>query len=125
VNASRSIARLAFDGPALSTSGTGERGFTVGGRWCSHVIDPSTGMPMRKTASATVIGEYAELMEVASKILLLRGCKKGLAICESLGWVADGLTVTETHGGLLAVEHPDGLFIEMEPYHDTHPACIH
>jgi thiamine biosynthesis lipoprotein len=121
----RSVARLVLDRPALSTSGTGERGFTVAGRWFSHLIDPSTGLPMRRLASATAVGEYAELMEVASKILLLRGCKKGLTVCENLGWVADGLTVTETHGGILAIEHPDSLPIEIEPEYDTHPACLH
>lgn len=121
----RVVARVLLDRPALSTSGTGERGFTIGEHWYSHVIDPSSGLPVEQLASATAVGEYAELMEVASKLLLLRGCEKGLTFCENLGWTIDGLTVTLNAGNTLAIQHPVSLAVEIEPKYDTHSTCVH
>ncbi len=57
-------------GKALSTSGTTERQFESGERRFSHVIHPSTGLPIEGTISATVISEDGILCEVASKELL-------------------------------------------------------
>jgi len=58
-------------GKALSTSGTTERQFEKGKRRFSHIINPSTGLPIEGTSSATVIAEDGILCEVASKELLL------------------------------------------------------
>jgi len=122
----RLVATVLLECPALSTSGTGERGFKIGGHWFSHIIDPSSGLPVEKLASATAVGDYAELLEVASKILLLRGCEAGLRVCDRLGWTVDAVTLRETvpRGGL-AIRHPDSLAIEIASEYDTNPACVH
>ncbi len=125
-NSDRSVARLCLDRPALSTSGTGERGFTIAGRWLSHLIDPSSGLPVEQLASATAVGEYAELLEVASKLLLLRGCETGLRVCDHLGWTVDAVTLRQaTAPDQLVIQHPDSLPIDIEPEYDTNPACAH
>lgn len=122
----RSVAWLLIDRPALSTSGTGQRGFAIANGWYSHIIDPSSGMPVTQPTSATAFGDYAELLEVASKLMLLRGCDKGLAVCENLGWNVDGLTVAlNTCDNALAIQHPDNLAVQLEPAYDTHSACVH
>ena len=122
----RSVARLLLDYPALSTSGTGERGFNIAGRWFSHLIDPSSGFPVEEIASATAVGEYAELLEVASKLLLLRGCEEGLRVCDQLGWTVDALVLRQTIArDQLAIQHPDSLSIEIQPEYDTDSACLH
>ena len=122
----RSVARLSLDRPALSTSGTGERGFTIAGRWFSHLIDPSSGFPVEELASATAVGDYAELLEVASKLLLLRGCEEGLRVCDHLGWTIDAITLRQaTASDQLVIQHPDSLPIDIEPEYDTNPACAH
>ena len=121
-----SVGRLWLDRPALSTSGTGERGFTIAGRWFSHLIDPSSGLPVEQLASATAVGEYAELLEVASKLLLLRGCEKGLRVCDRFGWTVDAVTVRQTTArDQLVIQHPDSVSMEIDQEYDTHPACIH
>ncbi len=40
---------------SIATSGRSQRGFRIGGRWYSHVIDPRTGRPVERVASATVV----------------------------------------------------------------------
>lgn len=126
IESGRSVARLLVDHPALSTSGTGERGFTIQDHWFSHVIDPSSGLPLEGLASSTALGDHAELMEVASKLLLLRGCERGLAVCENLGWTADGVTVRQTaQCDELAIHYPDNLSLEIEPQYDTNTARAH
>ncbi|WZO97521.1 DUF2271 domain-containing protein [Isosphaeraceae bacterium EP7] len=40
---------------AVATSGRSQRGFTVGGRRESHILDPRTGLPARSIDGATVI----------------------------------------------------------------------
>jgi FAD:protein FMN transferase len=38
----------------FATSGSARRGFTIGGQWFSHVIDPRSGQPVDRVASASV-----------------------------------------------------------------------
>lgn len=40
---------------SVATSGRQQRGFRIGGRWYSHIIDPRSGMPVEGVVSATVI----------------------------------------------------------------------
>jgi hypothetical protein len=40
---------------AVSTSGRSQRGFEINGRWYSHILDPRTGLPADRIASATVV----------------------------------------------------------------------
>ncbi|GAB5405569.1 MAG: hypothetical protein Aurels2KO_38000 [Aureliella sp.] len=47
-------------GHAICTSGGYRRGFNVGGRQLSHILDPRSGLPVANVASATVIAETAE-----------------------------------------------------------------
>ncbi len=39
----------------MSTSGSSQRGFRVNGQWYSHILDPRTGLPADRIASATVV----------------------------------------------------------------------
>ena len=123
VNGRACAARFVLKHPAVSTSATNERGGVIGGRWHSHVIDPASGCPIRELVSATVAGEFAELMEVASKMVLLRGCRQGLETCDRFGWVTDAIVLREQDRGLL-IEHPDSLSVTVDSKHDTHPPCV-
>jgi thiamine biosynthesis lipoprotein len=44
----------------LATSGEYRRGFRIGGRWHSHLLDPRTGYPAGDVVSASVIADSAE-----------------------------------------------------------------
>lgn len=69
---------LLAPGDAVSTSGTTERGFVVRGKRLSHVINPTTGFPVREVRSATVVGRGGIPTEIASKDLLLTPNKDAL-----------------------------------------------
>jgi thiamine biosynthesis lipoprotein ApbE len=42
---------------SVATSGNSQRGFRIGGRWYSHILDPRSGRPVERVAAATVIAE--------------------------------------------------------------------
>ncbi|WP_316825147.1 DUF2271 domain-containing protein [Pedobacter miscanthi] len=44
---------------AIATSGNYRRGFSVNGKWYSHIVDPRTGNPASEIVSATVIAADA------------------------------------------------------------------
>ena len=44
---------------AVATSGNYRRGFSVQGKWYSHIVDPRTGMPASEIISSTVISKKA------------------------------------------------------------------
>ncbi|MEP6915693.1 MAG: DUF2271 domain-containing protein [Acidobacteriota bacterium] len=50
---------LAVRDAVVATSGGAKRGFEIGGRHYSHVIDPRTGQPTNHVASATVVSSDA------------------------------------------------------------------
>jgi thiamine biosynthesis lipoprotein len=58
-------------GWSLSTSGTSERQFEVGGQLLSHILDPRTGMPLSGFRSATAVARSGRRSEALSKRLLL------------------------------------------------------
>lgn len=50
---------LEVENKAIATSGNYMRGFSINGKWYSHIIDPKTGMPVSEIISATVIAKDA------------------------------------------------------------------
>ena len=53
------LARLAVSGMAVATSGSYRRGFNIGDKHYSHIVDPRTGQTADQIASATVVTENA------------------------------------------------------------------
>ncbi len=49
------MARLAIRDRAVATSGDYRRGFVIGARHYSHIVDPRTGMPAERIISSTVV----------------------------------------------------------------------
>ena len=58
-------------GWSISTSGTSERQFEVGGQKLSHILDPRTGPPLSGIRSVTAVARSGRRSEVLSKYLLL------------------------------------------------------
>ena len=69
---------------AISTSAAYERGFTVGGRRFSHILDPRTGLPAEGVASATVIAtNNANANALATTMCVLKP-EEGLALARQI-----------------------------------------
>jgi thiamine biosynthesis lipoprotein ApbE len=53
------LTKIAVRDRAVATSGSYRRGFDIGGRHYSHIVDPRTGEPASQIASATVVATDA------------------------------------------------------------------
>jgi thiamine biosynthesis lipoprotein len=60
---------VALDGGAIATSGGARRGWTIGSRWYSHVIDPRTGIPTGSVAQVSVLAGSACTTDVLATAL--------------------------------------------------------
>ncbi len=65
---------------AISTSAAYERGYTVGGRRLSHILDPRTGRPAGSVASATVIATNSANANALATTLCVLQPEEGIAL---------------------------------------------
>ena len=82
------IATITVRHRAVSTSGKSQRGFRIQGRWYSHKIDPGTGQPVERTASATVIAERSAEADALATIFNVLPAEQSIRLAESLPGVA-------------------------------------
>jgi thiamine biosynthesis lipoprotein len=98
---------------ALATSGGYRRGFLVNGRRVSHIVDPRTGQPAERIASASVLAPdcaTADALSTAFSVMPPLAC---VALADSLGDV-----------GCLLVEH-DGTVTTNALWNDGAAAAHH
>jgi thiamine biosynthesis lipoprotein ApbE len=72
---------------SVATSGSSQRGFRIGGRWYSHVLDPRSGRPVERVAAATVVAERsvdADAFAKACNVLEPEECRR---LARSLGGI--------------------------------------
>lgn len=87
------IASLELSGDQrLFTSGNYQRYYQKDGETVHHIIDPRTGKPSKKVASATVLADDAVLADVAATTLMIDGWHNHRALARSLG-ITDYLLV--------------------------------
>ena len=60
---------LALSNAGMATSGRARKGYRIGGRWYSHVIDPRTGHTVDTVASVTVIAPSAADADALATVL--------------------------------------------------------
>ncbi len=82
------LVRVRLDDGALATSGGARRGWQIGDRWYSHVLDPRTGAPVDHVASASVIAPDAATADVVATVLTVAPIDEGLAFVDGLDDVA-------------------------------------
>lgn len=68
---------------AVATSGRSQRGFSVNGRWRSHIFDPRTGRPVSDIVGATVIAPRGADADALATICNVLSPAEGLALVES------------------------------------------
>ncbi len=69
---------------AVVTSGSYERGFTVGGKRYSHILDPHTGYPVENDlASVTILCASATKADALTTACFVLGYEKAVALVEN------------------------------------------
>jgi thiamine biosynthesis lipoprotein ApbE len=115
------IAYLEVRDKAVSTSGRSQRGFRIGGKWYSHKLDPRSGRPVERVASATVIADRSADADALATIFNVLPPEDSVRLARTIPGVeclivaTDGV-VTRSDGwgrferpGLLAMNQPAGL----------------
>ena len=83
---------------SVVTSGSYERGFTQGGVWYHHILDPSTGRQVNNgLASVTILSENSVLGDMLSTACFVLGREKGMQLVEDIP-EAEALFI-DTEGG--------------------------
>lgn len=78
------VATLALRSQAIAASGHGSRGFQVGRRRFSHILDATTGWPVEYGPSATVVAGDAVTADALATALSAMPIAAGLALVESM-----------------------------------------
>jgi thiamine biosynthesis lipoprotein len=82
------LARVEVKDRAIATSGQKHRGYRIGGRWYSHILDPRTGEPASGVLAASVIAERSADADALATILNVLPPAEGLRLADSLPGVA-------------------------------------
>lgn len=82
---SEPLAFIRVQDRSVATSGRSQRGFRIGGRWFSHVIDPRTGRPVERVASATVIAGSSVDADAFAKACNVLGPEECRRLARSIG----------------------------------------
>lgn len=78
------IATLALRSHAIAASGHRTRGFRIGRRHYSHILDPLEGWPVDYAPSATVVAKDAATADALATALSVMPVGEGLALVETL-----------------------------------------
>jgi thiamine biosynthesis lipoprotein len=104
------IAAVRLHGNALASSGGYRRGFHANGQWHSHIVDPRTGIPVRRVVGASVIAPDCTTADALSTALSVLTPAQGIMLADSLPGVgcllieADGVICTSSFWKARAVD---------------------
>jgi thiamine biosynthesis lipoprotein len=82
-------------GDAIASSGGSYRGFEIGGRWYSHVLDPRSGRPVAHTVAATVLAPDCSTADVLATAFSVLPAHESLALADGLPGVACRLVAAD------------------------------
>jgi thiamine biosynthesis lipoprotein ApbE len=68
---------------SVSTSGSAQRGWRIGGRWYSHILDPGTGRPVERVLAATVVAPRGADADALATILNVLPVEDGLRLVDA------------------------------------------
>ncbi len=81
---SEPLTLLTVSDRAVSTSGRSQRGFQIGDRWYSHIIDPRTGFPVSRSIAATVIARNSADSDALATIFNVLPVSESLALARTV-----------------------------------------
>jgi FAD:protein FMN transferase len=107
-NRKRAISVVTLHDTSLSTSGSYEKFFRLGGRTYCHIMDPRTGAPVQGMLQTTVIAPLATDSDALSTAMFVLGPSKGKQLLSSVpGTSALWITGTDAeHSRQFAWEWP-------------------
>jgi thiamine biosynthesis lipoprotein len=82
----------------VSTSGEKEQYVEIDGKRYSHIVDPHTGVGLVGQKSVTVIAPKGITADSMTKVVMILGAEKGLAIVENLDGVSSLVVRKGEHG---------------------------
>jgi thiamine biosynthesis lipoprotein len=89
------LATVRLGDQGLATSGGYRRGFQIGERWRSHLLDPRTGYPAEDIASASVIAGSAEMADILTTAFSVMRPDESLRLADNLPGVGVLLVTCE------------------------------
>jgi thiamine biosynthesis lipoprotein len=78
------IARLRLRSHAIAASGHHSRGYTVGRRQLSHILDPQDGWPLAYAPGATVVAADAATADALATALTVMPIREGIALVDRI-----------------------------------------
>ncbi|HEY3282546.1 MAG TPA: FAD:protein FMN transferase [Armatimonadota bacterium] len=78
------VATVLLRNQGLAASGNYHRGFKLGDRWLSHLIDPRRGSPVDHVVSASVIAGSVALADLLATVFSVLTTAESLALADSL-----------------------------------------
>jgi thiamine biosynthesis lipoprotein len=104
----RTLSTALLRDEALSTSGSGEQSFELGGQTYSHIIDPRTGHPVTGMAQVTVTAPTATDSDALSTAVFVLGPKHGAELLSGVPETAALLVMeTATEAAVLVLNWPE------------------
>ncbi|MBK0052827.1 DUF2271 domain-containing protein [Stenotrophomonas sp. S39] len=103
------LATAGLRSQAIAASGHATRGYTVGRRHYSHILDPWSGWPMQFAPSATVVAPDASSADALATALSVMPIRSGLELADGLPDVA-ALILSDT-GTAFASQRWPGLLL--------------
>lgn len=76
------ITHVQVRGGALATSGRAHRGYQVGEKWHSHILDPRTGQPVNDVPGVTVTAPTCATADALATVLSVMDIPAGLQLAE-------------------------------------------
>lgn len=77
--------RIQVQNQGLATSGNYRRGFQIGERWYSHVLDPRSGFPVEHLPGVSVLAPDATTADVLATAFDVLEPKQSITLADSLG----------------------------------------
>ncbi|MFT3761306.1 MAG: DUF2271 domain-containing protein [Pseudoxanthomonas sp.] len=82
------IGRVALHGQAIAASGHTSRGYRIGRRKFSHILDPQEGWPLNYAPSAVVVANDAASADALATALTVLPIRDGIALVDGLDGAA-------------------------------------
>ncbi len=90
------ISKIRLENKAVATSGNYRRGFRIGERWFSHIVDPRTAKPVTAIVSATVVSDDAVTAGALATSFTILSPEESKKLADSMGKQTEYLLVTSS-----------------------------